>query len=561
MAEKVNTGPQPNTSAADAIQQGMRERAKDQLERAKAKGEDQLNSSAYANGTPADKAAIEQNVNASVTRAAGNFNASIATNSATQTKLDQLNNERSDAFKRNTEVYTNPASSQTDKDKASSDLVSANKTYGDTRKLADNNGGALPGSKPDDPGTDLAPAPPPTSAPPSPPPDTSTNVPPAAPTSPTDTASYSGDTPVAPPSTSDSPAPNNAASDSPRSNTVSDSAASNSTPRSNTVSDSAASSPNPTNPSDLSNPSQPNSITPSDSSNPNNSSIPNSITPSDSSNPANSSIPDSSTGDSGGSNGGSNGGNSGGDNGGDNGGSSGGGGGGGGGGDGGDGGGGGDGGDGGDSSPPATVPNPAQNTPIVKVPDQRVRLTPKDMKLLSGTFLAPLGLTMGFMFPYTPTIRYEGTVTYGSQTLVHSNQNFKSYTATEATTLTISGKFTSQTQAEAQYTMACLHFLRSFTKMRFGQGSGVGLPPPVLVLNGYGIAMFNNLSVIITNFSMELPDNVDYVKTTVAGLDAWVPAFTTITLTCVVQNTPNKLRTFNWDEFASGALLNKGGWS
>jgi hypothetical protein len=246
----------------------------------------------------------------------------------------------------------------------------------------------------------------------------------------------------------------------------------------------------------------------------------------------------------------------------------------------------------------------------VSVSDHRFRLTPKDMSILSGgagggispsgvvsavdpsgllagmlqqypelasslsgtmattnnsiagqSLLYPLIATNGFMFPYTPQVQYVGQANYGTQMVTHSNQEFRYYQNTASTNLTISGPFSAQTQSEAAYLLACIHFLRVVTKMRFGNSAAPGTPPPVLVLNGYGNAMFYNLPVIVTNFTIDMPNNVDYVRTNSAGLSGWVPSYTTITVTCVVQNTPNKLRTFDWDAFAKGSLMRTGGWS
>jgi hypothetical protein len=208
-----------------------------------------------------------------------------------------------------------------------------------------------------------------------------------------------------------------------------------------------------------------------------------------------------------------------------------------------------------------TVSNPANYDTLVAVNDQRIRLTPKDSSILTtGSILAPLIPTQGLMFPYTPTITITSSTNYGTQQLVHANQQNMYFTNVASTTFNITGTFTAQTDQEAQYLLGCLHFLRTTQKMRFGQGSAIGLPPPVLVLNGYGLAILNNLSVLITSFAIDMNNDVDYVQTYSQGLSAWVPAFTQITVSCVVQNTPNKLRTFNWDTFASGALLTSGGW-
>ena len=203
-------------------------------------------------------------------------------------------------------------------------------------------------------------------------------------------------------------------------------------------------------------------------------------------------------------------------------------------------------------------------TATVTVADQRVRLTPKNLTGVLGAqgsgALSVLYSTNGFMFPYTPTVVVAGAANYETQSVTHANQDYRIYTSTPSQTFEISGEFTASTTAEAQYMAACIHFLRTVTKMRFGQGTNLGLPPPMMILNGYGTFMFNNLPVIITNYTVQMPNNVDYVATSVAGCSVYVPAVTTITVTCVVQNTPNTLRTFNWDNFASGALIKSGGW-
>ena len=74
--------------------------------------------------------------------------------------------------------------------------------------------------------------------------------------------------------------------------------------------------------------------------------------------------------------------------------------------------------------------------------------------------------------------------------------------------------------------------------------------------------MFNDLNVIITDFAMDMPSNVDYLEVTVDGGTAWVPSLTTISVTCVVQQTPAMQRDdFSFNDFASGSLmLSKKGW-
>lgn len=131
------------------------------------------------------------------------------------------------------------------------------------------------------------------------------------------------------------------------------------------------------------------------------------------------------------------------------------------------------------------------------------------------TILAPLhsqGGSNGVIFPYTPLINSNFTVEYGQYSPVHSIMDFYAYKRTPAPTLNISGQFSAQNTKEAEYCLAVIHFFRTVTKMYFGQGSNIGLAPPILHLNGYGNMMFNNLPVLVTNYSIEFPNNVDYVK-------------------------------------------------
>lgn len=234
--------------------------------------------------------------------------------------------------------------------------------------------------------------------------------------------------------------------------------------------------------------------------------------------------------------------------------------------------------------------------------DQRVRLRPKSItKFVSNSaILSPLKDTNGFMFPYTPTINCSSSINYGSQEIAHSIQDFKYFIRNQSPAFQLSGNFTCENNDTARYTMACIHFLRSVSKMHFGgfnssststvssssstistvidnatstlsslatttttsTDSLVGAPPAMLFLNGYGKFMFNNLPVILENFTFQLPENVDYVEFTVDGQNVWLPVILNISLNLTYQNTPSEARKFSYDDFRTGALLKKtkGGW-
>ena len=199
------------------------------------------------------------------------------------------------------------------------------------------------------------------------------------------------------------------------------------------------------------------------------------------------------------------------------------------------------------------------------ITDLRIKLVPKNKTSVLGTSsttnpLSPLIATGGLIFPYTPHISVSGAANYTTQTPTQTNQDYKIYQNTPSQTFTISSSLTARSLEEAEYSASVMHFLSTIVKTRFGKSSDAGLPPPVMYLNGYGTFMFNMLPVIVTNYTYDLPEGVDYVNATIGNMTAKVPTLTTFSVTVVVQNTPDKLNTFDIDQFAHGSLIRKGGW-
>lgn len=179
----------------------------------------------------------------------------------------------------------------------------------------------------------------------------------------------------------------------------------------------------------------------------------------------------------------------------------------------------------------------------------------------NGHLLDLIKETNGVIFPYTPSITYAHQTNYSTFSPVHANQDYQFYTNTASVAFQVTAKFTAQNEREAQYLLAAKHFFQTASKMRFGEDDEKrGLPPPVLVLSGYGDLMLNNLPVIMQNFTVELPDDQDYVKVEMLDGTSWVPALMIFQLSFIVQQTPKKQRAFNFDRFASGEQLKARGW-
>lgn len=200
--------------------------------------------------------------------------------------------------------------------------------------------------------------------------------------------------------------------------------------------------------------------------------------------------------------------------------------------------------------------------------DARVRLKALNPSEVYGpndpsNILSILYETGGMLFPYTPSINFSQTVNYQNIDLVHTNGSVAAYQRTPNIELTVSGKFTVQNRREGLYALAAIHFLRTASKMYFGEqdGAKAGLPPPILLFSGYGTYMFNDLRVVLKSHSFPYEENVDTVNVQTAGGYARLPVMFTLQLNLEVQNTPKAMRKeFSLDQFRTGELMKKGGW-
>lgn len=145
----------------------------------------------------------------------------------------------------------------------------------------------------------------------------------------------------------------------------------------------------------------------------------------------------------------------------------------------------------------------------------RLRLAPQSKYLYNAPnpgILQPLTVTDGVIFPYTPTISTNYKANYTSYDLTHSNYKGYFYQNSAVEPITITGTFTAQDTAEANYLLAVIHFFRSATKMFYGQDAERGAPPPLTYLSGLGEYQFNEHPCLIQNFTYTLPADVDYIR-------------------------------------------------
>lgn len=166
--------------------------------------------------------------------------------------------------------------------------------------------------------------------------------------------------------------------------------------------------------------------------------------------------------------------------------------------------------------PPVVIPVPTKPKPPPQ--DWRIRISISESAKYSyyapnPGILFPLKATRGVIFPYTPSIQVNYSAKYDSQLPAHSNYQLHSYQGSAVESVTITGDFTAQSVAEANYLLAVIHFFRTSTKMFYGQDPSTlrGAPPPLLYLSGYGKYQFDHHPMVLTSFNYSLPQDVDYI--------------------------------------------------
>lgn len=161
--------------------------------------------------------------------------------------------------------------------------------------------------------------------------------------------------------------------------------------------------------------------------------------------------------------------------------------------------------------------NNSSNIPAQK--DWRVRLSlaPGSDYLYKSSnpgILEPLIDTDGIIFPYVPSINVTYMANYDPTEIIHSNYKIQNYRSSAVESINITCDFTAQDTTEASYLLAVIHFLKSCTKMFYGQDKSPirGTPPPLCYLTGMGAYQFDQHPLAINSFNYVLPTDVDYIR-------------------------------------------------
>jgi hypothetical protein len=198
--------------------------------------------------------------------------------------------------------------------------------------------------------------------------------------------------------------------------------------------------------------------------------------------------------------------------------------------------------------------------------------------------LAPLIPSRGMFWPLTPTMTVQHSANYNALSQTHSNYPFQAYQNSAVDSINIIGEFPVQNAEDAKHWVATVNFLRTITKMYFGEDDArskglKGNPPPIMHLSGYGDHMYNKVPVVVNTFNLELRQGIDYISTKQAntpyvatkselgGYDeaglqvansgesqTWAPTLSNISVLVTPVYSRESIKTFSLSKFARGEL-------
>ena len=201
---------------------------------------------------------------------------------------------------------------------------------------------------------------------------------------------------------------------------------------------------------------------------------------------------------------------------------------------------------------------PSKNKPKLVLRDANATWA---RNLFSSGILKELANVNGIIFAYTPAMMQAAfSANYGTYDTTHSVYQQQYYVNTPNPTISMQAYFVSNTIEEAKYNIACLHFLKTMTKMDFGSTAGLaGTPPPILHFSAYGEYNYKNVPVVVSGVDYTFADDADLVTVDVDGSPISIPTSFAVSITMMMQQNPEKVsREFSFAKYAGGAALKNG---
>jgi hypothetical protein len=210
--------------------------------------------------------------------------------------------------------------------------------------------------------------------------------------------------------------------------------------------------------------------------------------------------------------------------------------------------------------------------------DWRVKIhLPSDAAQFDNSpILEPLRRSSNAMvFPTTPTVNVIHSASYNALQPVHTNYAYQVYQHSTVENITVTADFPVENEQDGAYWIAAVHFLRSVTKMYYGNSNNRGAPPPLVHLSGYGDFVFDRVPCVVSMFTVDLQKDIDYIQVPISGNVnlgpeferknvpggyTYVPAISFLSVTLSPTYSRDQTRQFSLDTFVNGGYIgnNKG---
>jgi hypothetical protein len=206
----------------------------------------------------------------------------------------------------------------------------------------------------------------------------------------------------------------------------------------------------------------------------------------------------------------------------------------------------------------------------------RIHLPTNVSTFMNSPILQPLYESNNSMvFPTTPQILVTHSANYNNLQPTHTNYAFPIYESSSVEDITITAEFPVENEVDGRYWISAVHFMRSVTKMFYGNSSFQGAPPPLVKLSGYGDFVFNKMPCVVKLFTLDLPDSVDYIqvpisdsldlsqtpelsRVNVPGGYTYVPTLSRLNITVAPAYSRDTVRKFSLDTYVQGGYIGGG---
>ena len=146
------------------------------------------------------------------------------------------------------------------------------------------------------------------------------------------------------------------------------------------------------------------------------------------------------------------------------------------------------------------------------------------------------------------------SLSLGSTGIQPAPESFHAYEGTDSRQFNIEGKFFCSWEGEVGVNNRVLQVIRSLVMPDYNK---TGAPPTPVKLFAYGSQNIHALPCLVKSYTMNYPNDVDYVID-IEDKNLTMPSVFTLGVSLIEQHSIHELRKFSLDDFRIGAMVNRG---